>query len=116
MSRVASWMSRAACVGHDPEIWFQASTRAQAQRICAGCPVAGDCRVRGAEEYRGVWGGGVHMRKSVGPSPSLPYINEQPCGTEGGYARHLRDDQPPCGRCTIAHRFRNAGQEGRVSA
>lgn len=110
------WMDQAACVGRDPEIWFQGTKRALAQQICAGCPVAAQCGTRGRGEYRGVWAGDPHMRKSVGPSPSLPYIDEQPCGTPGGYDRHLRNDQPPCGRCIIAYRFAREESDRRVSA
>lgn len=59
------WMEHAACVGHDPELWFpdghgrhDAETR-EARAICATCAVQAECLdlalVRG-ERY-GIWGG-----------------------------------------------------------
>ena len=59
------WMEFAACVGHDPELWFpdghgrhDAETR-EARAICATCAVQAECLdlavVRG-EKY-GIWGG-----------------------------------------------------------
>lgn len=110
------WMDQALCVGADPEIWFDGKRRAEAKRICAECPVAGDCRARGADEYRGVWAGEVKNRTSVGPSPALPFIEEQPCGTTRGYDRHLRNNQPACARCLIAHRYRNSELARRVAS
>ena len=42
---MSTWTSRAACRGHDPELWFsdQAADRTKARRICARCPIAADC-------------------------------------------------------------------------
>jgi len=41
------WMDQAACAGHRraPTLWVspRASDRAQARRICAGCPVREEC-------------------------------------------------------------------------
>ncbi|AWN02673.1 WhiB family transcription factor [Mycobacterium phage Xavia] len=100
----SAWMDRAACVGHDPEIWFDSRKRELAQQICSGCPVKAECRARGANAYRGVWGGEVRMAKSVGVSPTAEYIDYQH-GTESGYRRHLSEKTPPCDRCSTAHRF-----------
>jgi WhiB family redox-sensing transcriptional regulator len=65
---VNRWRDKASCVGHDPDIWFPASTDSAtldtALAICRGCPVVVECG-RFAEEHRrvngyglqGVWGG-----------------------------------------------------------
>lgn len=99
-----SWMDRAACVDRDPEIWFDGNTRELAQQICAGCPVRIECRERGANEYRGVWGGEVHMKKTVGVSPTAEYIGYEH-GTERGYRKHLARGTVPCDRCSAAYSF-----------
>jgi WhiB family redox-sensing transcriptional regulator len=37
------WTDLAACVGHDPELWFPLGDGAQAKAVCAACPVRADC-------------------------------------------------------------------------
>ena len=41
------WRADAACLGHDPEIWFpedgDEEIRDEAVRICRGCPVREEC-------------------------------------------------------------------------
>ncbi len=100
-----AWMDQALCVGSNPEIWFDGYRRAEAQRICAKCPVAEQCREAGADEYRGVWGGQDQHRKTVPASRTAPFLDEH--GTNAGYKRHRREGTPPCPRCTIAHQFAN---------
>ena len=45
--RPATDYSRAACLDHDPELWFPApkddDTRKVAKRICKGCPIRRGC-------------------------------------------------------------------------
>lgn len=106
-----AWMDRALCVGADPEIWFAGNRRSEAKRICAACPVIDACRAAGDAEYRGVWGGEVHMLETVPGSRTAPYLDEH--GTQAGYVRHLKARTPPCVRCTIAHRFANREREQR---
>ena len=45
-----TWRAQAACVGHDPELWFADSKERQgrrdtdtALRICNSCPVKAEC-------------------------------------------------------------------------
>lgn len=58
----AGWRDRAACVGHDPELWFAdtdpAATHA-AIAVCRTCPVMRQCRAHAiaAPEWHGTWGG-----------------------------------------------------------
>lgn len=103
MSANTDWMSSALCAEHDPEIWFDGKRRKEARQICAECPVAAKCRVHGADEYRGVWGGEVHNRKEVGRSPSMEYLGIEH-GTHAGYKQHFRNGTPPCGSCIVANR------------
>ena len=110
MTAVAQWMDRALCVGADPDVWFDADTRDEAQRICRMCPVAAACRAAWPDAYRGVWGGEVHKAKHPGPSPTAEYLGVEH-GTEQSYRQHLATDQIPCDRCLVAHRFANRERE-----
>lgn len=57
------WRDQAACTGHDPELWFPQTRRTpattQAKRICAGCPVRGECLAFALDNRieHGIWGG-----------------------------------------------------------
>lgn len=112
MTAVAQWMDRALCVGADPDIWFDGSTRAEAKRICGMCPVAAACRTAWPDAYRGVWGGEVHRPKNPGPSPTVEYLGIEH-GTDRGYEQHLAKGQIACGRCQVAHTFANREYENR---
>lgn len=63
MPHYSEVMSEAACVGLDPELFFDPSRYAQARLICAGCPAIAACLEMNddlaAHEGRdfGVWGG-----------------------------------------------------------
>lgn len=56
------WMSKAACLEYDPELWFPSARDdrcEQAQRICRHCPVVLQCGAHAkaiGAEY-GIWGG-----------------------------------------------------------
>lgn len=66
------WLIRAACRGHDPEMFFPAheSDLQAAMSVCARCPVRGECGAWAvATGAVGVWGGQLH-----GPRPS-PYVD-----------------------------------------
>jgi WhiB family redox-sensing transcriptional regulator len=69
----ADWRHRAACLGEDPELFFPIGTSgpaltdlADAQRVCATCPVRDRC-LQWAVDHNvdhGVWGGlGEDQRK-----------------------------------------------------
>lgn len=64
------WADRAACSGHDPELWFCDSISADtasalrrreqvAKTICGGCPVAAECLADALarDDRYGIWGG-----------------------------------------------------------
>jgi WhiB family transcriptional regulator, redox-sensing transcriptional regulator len=69
------WQQRARCADgtHDPELWWpeQDDNATPARRICAGCPVLGDCRQQfftnpGLDES-GIWAGvsGAALRQAA---------------------------------------------------
>lgn len=45
---------------------------AEAAEACGPCPVLAECRAAGANEYWGVWGGGVRMRGTRPRDPNPP--------------------------------------------
>ena len=55
--RDPTWMTRAACVGHDPELWYGLTedTTVAAIAICHTCPVTTACLA--AADGWGIWGG-----------------------------------------------------------
>lgn len=59
-----SWMHKAACRGHDPEMWFPETIADEpdaqyAESICHHCPVQADCDhyADTLDEKYGIWGG-----------------------------------------------------------
>lgn len=42
-----TWRTQAACLGHDPELWFPSKgdfvSAQKAKAVCAGCPVRAAC-------------------------------------------------------------------------
>lgn len=57
------WRTRAACRGHDTNIFFDPTRTHEALALCDGCPVQRPCRTEGAAE-EGIWGGVI-----PGPGP-----------------------------------------------
>lgn len=57
------WRDYAACLGHDPELWFpepkDTRTADIALGICARCPVKADCLAEAEDGrvFEGIWGG-----------------------------------------------------------
>jgi len=60
------WLSDAACIGEDPELFFPIGTSPpaaeqtlRAKRVCRGCPVKPECLEWSLVTYQdaGVWGG-----------------------------------------------------------
>lgn len=84
---MTDWMDRAACRGHDPELWFSndATDRDLARAVCDRCPVRRDCGQHadsiGAE---GVWGGDYRCRtRRASKSPAIENY-EDTWPTHGG--------------------------------
>lgn len=60
--RDISWQEQAACSGLPSEVFFpdrSANITAGARRVCAACPVSGECLsyALGNGEWYGIWGG-----------------------------------------------------------
>ncbi|WP_034088837.1 WhiB family transcriptional regulator [Streptacidiphilus albus] len=111
------WLARAACRGHDTELWFASpystATRA-ALAICLGCPVVRECLADAmAIEARapgGRWGTAgartAEMRQALadgtghGAQNSLPGCRCAPCRdyriTRDLYHRLLTEAAGPC--------------------
>lgn len=56
------WARRAACLGHNPDLWFlddQAGSYREARTICQSCPVRQQCLDWALETHtdHGMWGG-----------------------------------------------------------
>ena len=100
------WRARAACLGHDPELWFpvgiSAAALEQAQQailVCRACPVVAHCAAHATAEQEpwGVWGG-VHRGMDDGIRTA--------CGTQTGYYAHKRLGEPLCTACRADHEKR----------
>lgn len=112
------WRTRAACRGHDPNIWFpnkgDDATRQQALRICRECPVKRACGQTAHDELipYGIWGGMTEKQRSTASGTTtgqrtallLAGAHLKPCGTQAAYMRHLRNGEKPCDACTAANR------------
>ena len=94
------WEADASCAtGHDRQLWFPETVEqaSKAREVCAGCPVAGDCRdaflaapvtgMVGREMDRGIWAGlpGSHLRRAAARAgtqrtaqPARPVIQANP--------------------------------------
>lgn len=59
ISAPPEWMTRAACLDVDPEVFFPAhkGDYSRALAICAHCPVRAECAEYAARERYGIWGG-----------------------------------------------------------
>ncbi|MBM7172286.1 WhiB family transcriptional regulator [Streptomyces sp. G44] len=70
----ADWSQRAACVDEDPDLFFPVGTTglalrdlAAAKRVCARCPVRGECLAWALEtgQAAGVWGGTDEVERAA---------------------------------------------------
>lgn len=54
-----SWVGDAACRGMDTNLFFPSSgqSHAEAEAVCATCPVMEQCRAYGMADEHGIWGG-----------------------------------------------------------
>ena len=56
--RNPNWRTHAACLPHDPDLWFTPGAEELARDICMTCPVRQECLIHalGLPERFGVWG------------------------------------------------------------
>jgi WhiB family redox-sensing transcriptional regulator len=121
---VLNWRTRAACLDHDPELFFapdqeRANRRnpriAEAKRVCAGCPVQQEC-LRWALKHdirEGVWGGLDEGERPTTRRPTrkparapkvarvskLDPVSRPSCGRQRGYEAHTANGEHQCGTC-----------------
>lgn len=75
-----TWTARAACRGHDPNLWFREDrngTYSEARIICAACPVRADCLDWAVETntQHGLFGGLTpRERKPLRPRRRRPVV------------------------------------------
>jgi len=107
------WQDRAACWGVDQNIFFDTGepgwSEGHAKSICRTCPVAGHCAEAAIYygEREGIWGGrNIKELNEVARRRGVPYGGRKPCGTNAGYATHIRKKEPICEACRIAHNER----------
>lgn len=112
---VNDWRHHAACLDHDPELFFpvgdtgQAHLQAEdAKQICRTCPVIEQCAQWAIDNRmeNGVWGGLDETQLRNIRRHRTPVTRRTParCGTRPGYKRHLREHTPICQPCADANR------------
>lgn len=116
------WVTRAACRGEDPELFFPERGRdpriETAFSICERCPVPDECAVYAQEsgsEY-GIWGGKLQGRDSrlKRPTRRRGYTRDlMPCGTSAAYMRHISHGEEPCMPCRSANAIASAERKRR---
>lgn len=100
-----NWRLDALCAEVDSELFFperHADDGREARRVCGLCEAREECLTYALVNYVefGIWGGlGPSERRALRPP-----VEPAPCGTYGGYKRHLRNDEEVCGPCGQARR------------
>lgn len=102
---------RAPCRSGDPERYFPTTGNDMSDlgKVCRGCPFIDPCLAYALHhDVDGVWGGTSaaqrkRIRASVGITPVTLRFRYSYCGTVGGYHRHRRAEERPCGACTEAN-------------
>ncbi|MFB4265370.1 WhiB family transcriptional regulator [Nonomuraea sp. GTA35] len=137
---MADWTDRAACRDEDPRLFFPADgeregqrkwREVKAKRVCAPCPVQGDCLeyALARNEREGVWGGlnpdqrarEADRRAALPPPPKPALVVEKTCtrcGVVQPVAAFTKDAKqrdglnPWCRGCTAeASRRRRAAEQ-----
>jgi hypothetical protein len=92
------WHARAACRSRPGLSWFSRADVEATTAVCAACPVAGQCRDVGQNEF-GVWGGVAHRMIGAAPTrlprPPLLPVGQRPTVCVCGLWRRAADGQRP---------------------
>ena len=123
------WMTEAACIGVDPEVFYQQAKGRRpadwtdARKVCASCPVRAQCLADAIESRdRHAFLGGLTPEERRPLLPKAPPSMRLPInhGTNGGYEAHRRRGEKPCTACrracTIARRIREEQARAKESA
>ncbi|RJQ68108.1 WhiB family transcriptional regulator [Pseudonocardiaceae bacterium YIM PH 21723] len=112
------WSERGLCREDDPELWFPVGflgpamrQTAEAQRVCAACPVAAQCLAwaKKTKQEHGIWGG-VRL-DDRDPAPSKPLCRAGLHRMVGGNVRRNRGHAPTCKACWTSRRQQRRGSE-----
>jgi Transcription factor WhiB. len=127
------WHPKAACRGHDPDLWFgwegesinaREAREQVAKRICATCPVRTQCLTHALTypEAYGIWGGlnehelvAERCRRGLKPAPRSDYhrlITCAGCNNTKPHNGRGPDGQPLCAACRF--RWVQAGRPATV--
>ena len=102
------WMTRAACLGENPELWFphESDPPDEARAICSLCPVRAECLAFAvANDVRhGMWGGLTPAQRSRLQPRKGPQCHR--CGTDlPNGRRHYCDTCKPIVRAENVARY-----------
>lgn len=118
---MTNWRDRAACLDHDPELWFADSHRQldrdRAKRICGTCPARRECGDWATEtgQRNGIWGG----VDRTPPAPPNTHCRNGHEWTEGTTYWNLQQGKrKPTRACRVCRlereRERSVERSGRV--
>ena len=111
-ARDDAWRGRAACLGHDPDLWDTVEGEtppAEALDTCRTCPVQESCLAEALSTVEcndhGLWAGTtVSQRRVLRRRMPRPQPTPTGCGTVAGYSQHSRDGELACESCKEANR------------
>jgi WhiB family redox-sensing transcriptional regulator len=128
MNDSRDWRQRAACRDEDPELFHPVGDKgpallqiAEAKAVCRRCPA--EVRQKCLEHAvatgsdSGVFGGMsederryLHLEARRAPDPNPDPVRPE-CGSEAGYQRHHRRNEPKCQPCLNAMNDRRKARE-----
>lgn len=108
------WVTKAACRGHDPRLWFPEKTGPnsghEGQKICSTCPVRGECKLDAdsRNEPFGIWGGLPRKGTALGsPHRKTVYYDQESTAMVELPGKY---ESSQCIRCN-KHWMNNAGPD-----
>lgn len=112
MTTAPDW-TLAACIGHNPEVFFPAKTVRnrhawdEPRAICQPCPIRDACLAWALEtgQVDGMWGG-LDERQRAALMPKRPPVLAG-CGTYAAATRHQKRGEPLDDACIEARRAKN---------
>ena len=88
------WEDKAACLKEDPDLFFREDQASidKAKAVCAGCPAANDCLLKGMLESHGIFGGlTADERKALRNSKTVHAVSERRAAISQLHSRGLND-------------------------
>lgn len=114
--------SEAACIGHNPELFFPAKTVRnrhawdEPRAICQPCPIRDACLTWALEtgQADGMWGG-MDERQRAALRKSQPKPRPIKHGTPGDHRAHLSRGESSCTACWAAAKAENTRQNAKAA-